>query len=71
MTNADWIRAMDDVTLADFLFHKTDEDCDYCVYGANLLNGDDDCMCPTDYVDCMGGVLLWLKQEHEDENYTE
>ena len=68
MTNADWIRSMDDVVLADFLFHKTDEDCDYCAYRSTSPDNDDECMCPTDYVDCMGGVLLWLKKEHKNDD---
>ena len=33
-----------------------------------FIPNDDECMCPTDYVDCMGGVLVWFKKEHKNDD---
>lgn len=52
MTNREWLATLTDEELAGHLEFS----CNSCVYEP------DSCLCG----DCVGGVLEWLKSEHED-----
>jgi hypothetical protein len=63
MTKREWLASMNDRELAEFIYNKVDEDCDYCIWGKNVDLLDD---CGHNMNECKSGIALWLQSEHKE-----
>lgn len=65
ITNAEYIRAMSDRELAEYIFDLGNRR-EYC-YGHCIYQDEDNC--PNDGGEgCLSGVLEWLHRSHKEEN---